>query len=206
MFAKSGKAMVATVAVLGLGASGSALADGHGNGHWKNGGYRGPTQYVPSQYVPSQYVPSQYVYGRVVDVDPIVRYVTVDRPERQCWNETVRESNRPYGVAGPTVAGGIIGAAIGRQFGSGNDRDALTLLGAAAGAAVANQRAVRNQGYRDVTVERCEVVSHPYTEQRIDGYNVTYVYEGRHYTMQTATPPGDRVQLAVDVRPIGYRR
>jgi uncharacterized protein YcfJ len=191
MLAKYGKAMVATAAVLGVGASGSALADGHGYGNWKHDGYRGP---------------SQYVYARVVDVDPIVRDVTVDRPEQRCWNEVVRQSNTPYGVAGPTVAGGIIGAAIGRQFGSGNDRDALTLLGAAAGAAVANQRAVRNQGYHDATVERCETVSHPYTEQRVDGYRVTYVYEGRHYSMQTATPPGDRVQLAVDVRPIGYGR
>jgi uncharacterized protein YcfJ len=199
MLAKYGKAMVAT-AVLGVGASGSALADGHGNGHgnghWKHDGYRGPTQYV---YAP------QYVYARVVDVDPIVRLVTVDRPEQRCWNEVVRQSNTPYGVAGPTVAGGIIGAAIGRQFGSGNDRDALTLLGAAAGAAVANQRAVRNQGYHDATVERCETVSHAYTEQLVDGYRVTYLYEGRHYTMQTATPPGDRVQLAVDVRPVGWR-
>ncbi|HZF31730.1 MAG TPA: hypothetical protein VE907_21610, partial [Gammaproteobacteria bacterium] len=118
MLAKYGKAMVATAAVLGVGASGSALADGHGNGHWKNGSYRGPTQYVSAP---------QYVYARVVDVDPIVRYVTVDRPEQRCWNEVVQQSNTPYGVAGPTVAGGIIGAAIGRQFGSGNGRDALTL-------------------------------------------------------------------------------
>ena len=190
MLAKYGKAMVATAAVLGAGVSGTALAQGHGYGHSRNDGYRGPTQYV---------------YARVVDVDPIVRYVTIDRPEQRCWNEVVRQSNAPYGVAGPTVAGGIIGAAIGRQFGSGNDRDALTLLAGAAGAAVANQRAVRNQGYHDATVERCETVSRPYTEQRIDGYRVTYVYEGRHYTMQTATPPGDRVQLAVDVRPVGWR-
>jgi uncharacterized protein YcfJ len=190
MLTKYGKAMMAAAAVLGAGVSGSALADGHHYGNGKRDGYRGPTQYV---------------YARVVDVDPIVRFVTVDRPEQRCWTEVVRQSNTPYGVAGPTVAGGIIGAAIGRQFGSGNDRDALTLLGAAAGAAVANQRAVRNQGYHDETVERCETVSHPYTEQRIDGYRVTYVYEGRHYTMQTATPPGDRVQLAVDVRPVGWR-
>jgi len=29
--------------------------------------------------------------------------------------------------------------------------------------------------------------------------------EGRRYVMQTATPPGDRVQLAVDVRPVVWR-
>jgi uncharacterized protein YcfJ len=147
------------------------------------------------------------VSARVVDVEPLVRYVTVNRPREECWDEVVREPLRPYGVAGPTIAGGIVGAAIGRQFGSGNDRDTLTLLGAAAGSAVAHRRAVRNQGYatRDVAVQRCEVVSNRVTEQIVDGYLVTYRLDGRNYTMQTDRHPGNFVQLAVDVRPAGYR-
>ena len=48
-------------------------------------------------------------------------------------------------------------------------------------------------------------VSERFTEERIDGYLVTYQYQGRHYTMQTDVPPGDRVRLAVDVRPMPYR-
>ena len=77
------------------------------------------------------------------------------------WNETVREPVRPFGVVGQTAAGSIVGAAIGRQFGSGNDRDTLTVLGAVAGGAVAHRRAVVNAGYaaRDVVVQRCEVVN-----------------------------------------------
>jgi uncharacterized protein YcfJ len=186
------------VAVAGLGAVGAANADDddhrrrHGHGHRHAHGHPGGTHYV---------------YARVVDVDPLVRYVTVERPRRECWDEIVREPVRPFGAAGPTIAGGIVGAAVGRQFGSGEDRDALTLIGAVAGAAVANQRAVRNRGYatREVAVERCDVVAEQYTEERIDGYLVTYEYEGRHYRMQTATPPGERVRLAVDVRPVAYR-
>jgi uncharacterized protein YcfJ len=150
---------------------------------------------------------SAVVSARVVDVEPLVRYVTVNRPREECWDEVVREPVRPYGVAGPTVAGSIVGAAIGRQFGSGNDRDALTLLGAVAGGAVAHRRAVRNQGYatRDVAVQRCEVVSDRVTEQIVDGYLVTYRLDGRNYTMQTDRHPGNSVQLAVDVRPAAYR-
>ena len=53
-------------------------------------------------------------------------------------------------------------------------------------------------------MQRCEVVNERVTEERIDGYLVTYAYQGRTYTMQTATPPGDRVRLAVDVRPVDY--
>ena len=68
-------------------------------------------------------------------------------------------------------------------------------------------RAQRNQGYatRDVAVERCQVVNERVTEQVVDGYWVTYQYQGRQHTMQTATHPGDRVRLAVDIRPVGYR-
>jgi uncharacterized protein YcfJ len=183
------KTILAT-AVLSMCGATAALADGHpGRGHAY--GHNRP----------------QVVSARVVDVEPLVRYVTVSRPREQCWNEVVREPVRPYGVAGPTAAGTIIGAAIGRQFGSGNDRDALTVLGAVAGGAVAHQRAVRNGGAatRDVVAQRCEVINDRVTEQVVDGYLVTYRYEGRTYTMQTDRDPGDWVQLAVDVRPVGYR-
>ncbi len=136
-------------AVLGFLGATTALADG---GH--RGGGRGHA-YGHGHY---RYTPA-VVSARVVDVEPLVRYVTVNRPREQCWNEVVREPVHPYGVAGVTAAGSVVGAAIGRQFGSGNDRDALTVLGAVAGGAVAHQRAVRNQGTRDVTVQRCEVVN-----------------------------------------------
>ncbi len=53
-------------------------------------------------------------------------------------------------------------------------------------------------------MQRCEVVNDRSPSSVIDGYVVTYVYQGRRYTTRTATPPGDRIQLAVDVRPIGY--
>lgn len=204
MWVKSATKSLAVAAALSVVATGSAVAGGHGHGH----GHAKHHHHHPAVVVaPVVVAGPQYVYARVVDVDPMVRYVTVNRPREECWNEVVREPVRPFGVAGQTAAGGIIGAAIGRQFGSGNDRDALTLIGAAAGAAVANQRAIRNgaNATRDVTVQRCEVVNERVTEQRIDGYLVTYNYQGRNYTMQTATPPGDRVRLAVDMHPVAYR-
>jgi uncharacterized protein YcfJ len=151
---------------------------------------------------------TEYVYARVVDVDPMVRYVTVNRPHEECWTDYERQRSGSFGVPGQTAAGAVIGAVIGRQFGGGSGKDALTVLGAAAGGAIARERALRNGagGYevRDVPVQRCEVVNERVTEERIDGYLVTYAYQGRTYTMQTATPPGDRIRLAVDVRPVPY--
>jgi uncharacterized protein YcfJ len=181
-------AALGAVAVLGALATTVAAAD-NDRGKGNNGRHLGHTDYV---------------YARVLGVEPVVRYVTVDRPERQCWNEAVREPVSPYGVAGPTMAGTILGAAVGRQFGGDDERDVLTVIGAIAGGAIANKRAERNQVYRDVVVERCEVVSRRHTEQVVDGYRVTYEYQGRRYLMTTDEHPGDRVRLAVDVRPVGY--
>jgi uncharacterized protein YcfJ len=187
-----GKSLLVVLLMCGFAGAASAHHDdyrrvrGHGHGH------RGS---------------SELVYARVVNVEPVVRYVTFDRPRQECWDEIVSEPVRPFGVAGPTIAGGVVGAAVGRQFGSGSGQDAMTLIGAVVGSAVAHERAVRNQGYatRDVAVQRCRTVSERFTEERIDGYLVTYQYQGRHYTMRTDSPPGDRVPLAVDVRPVAYR-
>jgi uncharacterized protein YcfJ len=184
------------VAVFSFCGATAALADGghhgRGNGHAHGRGH-GHAHDVG------------LVSARVVDVEPLVRYVAVNRPRQECWDEIVREPVRSYGVAGQTAAGSIVGAAIGRQFGSGNDRDVLTVLGAVAGGTVARQRAIRNGAgaVRDVAVQRCEVVNNRVTEEIVDGYLVTYRLDGRNYTMQTDRHPGAYVQLAA--RPVGYR-
>jgi len=43
------------------------------------------------------------------------------------------------------------------------------------------------------------------TEKHVDGYLVTYQYDGRRYRMRTDYPPGDRIQVAVEVHPAVYR-
>jgi uncharacterized protein YcfJ len=134
----------------------------------------------------------------------VVRYVTVDRPEQRCWNETVARPTG-FGVAGQTAAGGLIGGAIGHILGHGSS-PGLTVAGAAAGAVIAHENAVRNGAVaetRSGVVRRCEMVSHPFREKRVDGYRVTYLLDGHRYTMHTDYPPGDRIQVAVNVRPVG---
>ncbi len=188
------------VAVLGFLAASTARADGNHRGRGRGHAHGHHKHAAVVAYAPA------VVSARVVGVEPMVRYVTVDRPREQCWDEVVRQPVRPFGVAGQTAAGSIVGAAIGRQFGSGNDRDTLTVLGAIAGGAVAHRRAVINEGYatRDVTVQRCETVSDRVTEQIVDGYLVTYRVDGRNYAMRTDRHPGDWVQLAA--QPVGFTR
>jgi len=187
MKVNTAKAVSVLGAIAAAAVTGNALADGHGYGHYRD---------------------TDYVYARVVDVDPMVRYVAVDQPRQQCWDETVRTPAAPFGIAGQTAAGGIIGATIGHILGHGSSRDAVTVAGAAAGAAIAHENAVRHGATietNEQVVQRCQTVYDRVTEKHIDGYRVTYVYDGHRYMTETPYAPGDRIQVAVDVHPVVYR-
>jgi uncharacterized protein YcfJ len=150
-----------------------------------------------------------YDYAKVIDVQPIVRYVTVTTPVRECWQETREYSvdRRPAGNAGGTLVGAIIGGVIGHQFGSGSGNDAATAAGALVGAAIGSDAARRqgSRGYeREVysrPVERCQTNYTTREEERIDGYNVTYRYHGQKYATRMPYDPGERLRIRVDVRP-----
>jgi len=149
-----------------------------------------------------------YDYARVIDVRPIVHQVRVRTPVRECWQETVYEERGPYtNTIGPTIVGGLIGGVIGSHFGSGNGRDAMTVAGTLVGSAIGHDAALsRNRdGYYGRTaypVQRCETSYRYRTEDRIDGYHVTYKYQGRTFSTRTASDPGKRIRVRVDVRPV----
>jgi uncharacterized protein YcfJ len=159
-----------------------------------------------------------YDYARVVDVDPIVHRVRVSTPRRECWTETRYEvvEHRSRGghdrAAGPMILGGIIGAAVGNQIGRGDGRRAATVAGAIIGSAVGHDSAARRDSgryeyteERPYDVERCNVRYDETYEERIDGYHVTYIYNGRKFTTRMPYDPGERIRVRVDVHPAEYR-
>jgi uncharacterized protein YcfJ len=161
---------------------------------------------------------SDYAYARVVDVDPIVNRVRVSTPRRECWTETRYEevsyterTGPRRGSAGQMILGGIIGAAIGNQIGSGDGRRAATVAGAVIGSAIGHDVGDRRNGgsqrvvteSRPYEAERCEVRYDEEFEERIEGYRVTYVYNGIRQTTQLPYDPGDRIRVRVDVHPEG---
>jgi uncharacterized protein YcfJ len=171
---------------------------------------------------------SGYDYARVIDVDPIRTRVRVRTPERECWQETryddrdyyrrdsVADRYGPRSSAGSMILGGIVGAAVGNQIGSGDGRRAATVAGALIGSAIGHDVAARRDarsrddlrygydydtGPREYTVERCGTRYRDDWEERIEGYRVTYEYNGIRQTTRLPYDPGNQIRVRVDVRP-----
>ncbi len=152
----------------------------------------------------------RYAYADVVDVQPIVRYVTVETPVRECYQVERKVRQRRRGsdgnVAGAAIMGGILGGLIGNQFGSGSGRDAATAAGFVIGSSIAAENAkdgVRRSG-RTIRkqVRQCDTTYQSHEEERIDGYNVTYVFRGNEYRTRMRRDPGDRIKVRVLVEPV----
>ncbi len=146
-------------------------------------------------------------YARVDHVEPIYRVVNVPVSREECGYEEVTRyspsqvsSSRSYT---PLILGGILGGVVGNRFGKGHGRDALTIAGTMLGASVGHDTTrnhVEARPYR-TTEQRCHTVTDYRERQELEGYRVSYRYNGRRYTRMMSHDPGERVRVEVDVRP-----
>jgi uncharacterized protein YcfJ len=150
-----------------------------------------------------------YTDAEVIDVKPILRIVQVSEPRESCWNETVRHESYGHGYRSrtPMVLGGILGGVVGHQFGSGRGNDVMTVAGALLGASIGRDAAYRRQAMAQpayTTERRCEVSEAVREEERLEGYQVRYRLDGREFVTRTATDPGPRLRVRVQVDPASY--
>ena len=148
-----------------------------------------------------------YDYAKVVDVKPLMKTVRVEQPHKECWTEYETQSRyteprrKSYT---PEIFGALVGAAIGREFGHGRGRHVGAVAGAVLGGSIARD-AKHKQRHRTpsaVPVERCEVQSEYYDEERVTGYLVKYRYRGNTYTTHMDHDPGDQIRVRVNVSPV----
>ena len=158
-----------------------------------------------------------YDYARVVSVKPVIRTVRVDNPHQYCWDETeYRQSHyqsryQPQmayqrtrkNSYTPLILGGILGGVIGNQVGGGTGNDLLTVGGVILGASIGHDIAGRagGQRFQPARQHRCEVVHDYHQEERIEGYDVGYVYNGHRFFRRMDHPPGRKVRVRVKVTP-----
>lgn len=151
---------------------------------------------------------TRYEYAQVLEANPVYQVVERSQPIEQCWEEEVsvdryparRQSNTPVIVS--TLIGGAIGNAVGH--GKSNKRVGA-VLGAMLGHSIG--RDIIREDSRHVvreyqTVERCETVYEQYEEERLVGYQVTYLYDGEEYTVRTDADPGEQIRVRINVQPV----
>jgi uncharacterized protein YcfJ len=147
-------------------------------------------------------------YANVISSEPLYRTVRIETPERECWDEpvTVYHEVDGYRSMTPMILGGIGGAAIGHEFGHGRGRHIGAVAGGILGASVArdlqhNYRS-RQGTYTTTHYEtRCETRSSWREEERLDGYQVKYKYNGRVYHTTMDHDPGKQFRVNVNVMP-----
>jgi len=151
---------------------------------------------------------TSYETAAVVESRAIYELVEISTPQEQCWEEETvvdrrssdNRSNTPLVVS--TILGGAIGNAVGH--GSSNRRVGA-VLGAVLGHSIGRDIMRRNErpSSREYqTVQRCETVYQQHEEERLVGYQVTYLYNGEEYSVRTNTDPGDEIRVRVSFQPV----
>ena len=194
------KILLSVISVACLTATLSAHADQYDDDNFQ-GQYVTATGDAPAQHF--------YDSAKVTRVTP--RMERVVTPEEQCYTQTervapARRNNSGSNGVGGAVIGGIAGALLGNQVGGGNGRTAATAAGAIGGAIVGNNLSNRSNNDDDYDepvdrkVRRCETVNRE--EQRVNGYNVTYLYQGKSFTTVMPRKPTGSIRLEVSVTPV----
>ena len=79
----------------------------------------------------------------------------------------------------------------------------LSVVFQSAGASIGHdiaRRSVRHD-YQPAQPQRCEMVHDYHEEERIEGYDVRYVYNGRTFVRRMDHPPGRKVRVRAKVTP-----
>jgi len=128
--------------------------------------------------------------GRVISSMQVIQQVSV--PRQVCTQEQVAVQQNKSGAG--AAMGAIAGGVIGNQIGGGSGKAAATALGIFGGAILGNNiegaPAPQTQ-----TVQNCTTQN--VFENRVTGYNVTYEFNGKQYTVQLPRDPGPTIKLNV---------
>jgi uncharacterized protein YcfJ len=144
----------------------------------------------------------RYDRARVLSVEPIITTVRIAVPQTECYQQQVHRPVYTRRGDGAALVGGIVGSVIGHNIDNG--RGAATVAGAIIGAAVGRTMTQDTDGYYDTIAyeNRCDVYTRYQTQQQLEGYNVTYRYQGQVYTTRMNDDPGRFIRVRVDVSPV----
>lgn len=137
-------------------------------------------------------------FVRVLEVTE--RTDQVQRPRRECAQEsTSAPAGDGRGYTG-AIIGGIAGGLLGNQVGKGNGKTAATGAAAVTGAIVGDR--VQNNGNNGQPTTRCYTTNE--VQSKVTGYYVTYEFRGQTFTDVVPFRPGDRLRIRARLTPSQY--
>jgi uncharacterized protein YcfJ len=143
----------------------------------------------------------------VVSAQPVYQLAQIETPQERCVEERILvDRARRQSSGTPIIVSTIIGGAIGNAVGNNKSSKRVgAVLGAVLGNSVGRDIARQSQSpdtrhYQ--IVERCETVFVSHEEERLLGYDVTYLFNGQQYSVRMAQDPGSQMKVRVDVQPI----
>lgn len=132
--------------------------------------------------------------GKVISSVQVIQQVSV--PRQICTQEQVAVQQNKSGAG--AAMGAIAGGVLGNQIGGGSGKVAATALGIFGGAILGNNiegaPAPQTQTMQNCTTQNV-------FENRVMGYNVTYEFNGKQYTVQLPHDPGPTIKLNVTPAP-----
>jgi uncharacterized protein YcfJ len=151
---------------------------------------------------------TSYEYAQVLNSTPIYRIVEISEPREQCWEEERVIERRSHGGNSrtPVIVSTILGGAIGNAVGNNKSSQRVgAVLGAVLGGSIGRD-IVRNRNNQNPqiveTVERCKTVYEQVQEERLVGYQVTYLYEGQERSVRADSDPGEQIRVRISVEPV----
>jgi uncharacterized protein YcfJ len=143
----------------------------------------------------------------VVSAQPVYQLAQIETPQERCVEERILvDRARRQSSGTPIIVSTIIGGAIGNAVGNNKSSKRVgAVLGAVLGNSVGRDIARQSQSpdtrhYQ--IVERCETVFVSHEEERLLGYDVTYLFNEQQYSVRMAQDPGSQMKVRVDVQPI----
>ncbi len=147
-----------------------------------------------------------YASAKVVDVRPVYREVEVSHPVKECWEEPVIHTHGRSGhkSASGMAVGGILGGIVGHQIGKGNGNRLATAIGTIIGAQIGHNAVnghIEQTSYTEYR-QQCVMRDQVSYEEVLDGYRVTYRYQGERYQIKMPYDPGKRINLRIRIEPV----
>ena len=143
-------------------------------------------------------------HAKVIRVEPVYTSVRVSIPQEECYQEEVRTPVYNNHSNGTALVGGVIGGLVGHKLGHG--KKGATIAGTILGAAIGKTAGREGDRYSEHVsyADRCTTRVAYRTEERIDGYYVTYRYKGEVFTTRMNQHPGQQLRVRVQVSPVVY--